>query len=58
MPISHSGSQPANACVRWLRGDKCRKTDPSIEFDCSKYDHIQADKGKYPDAVFPQKKKK
>lgn len=53
-----AGSQPSNACIRWIRGDKCRKTDSSITFDCLKFDHNQSDQGKYPNAVFPPKGKK
>ncbi len=41
-----AGSQPSNACIRWIRGDKCRKTDSSITFDCLKFDHNQSDQGK------------
>ena len=51
-----AGSQPSNACIRWIRGDACNKTDSTIKFDCSRFDHIQEDKGKYPDAIFPPKK--
>ena len=56
MPVA--GSQPSNACIRWIRGDKCRKTDSSITFDCLKFDHNQSDQGKYPNAIFPPKGKK
>ena len=48
-----AGSQPSNACIRWLRGEKCKKVDPSIPFDCLRYDHLDRDFGKYPNAVYP-----
>jgi hypothetical protein len=49
--------QPSNACIRWLRGEKCRKVDPNFHYDCLKFDHIQSDFGKYPNAVFPSANK-
>lgn len=40
-------------CTAWCKGVPCKYTDKSITFDCLKYDHLQDDKGKWPDAYMP-----
>ena len=47
---------PANSCIAWCRDGKCRKNDPSITFDCGRFDHKDEHKGKFPLATFPPKK--
>lgn len=53
-----AGSQPSNACIKWLRGEPCKKVDATITYDCSRFDHLDKDHGKYPNASYPQAKAK
>ena len=43
-------------CIAWCRDGKCRKTDSSITFDCSRYEHKDEHKGKFPSATYPPKR--
>ena len=56
MPLGTADDPPKGECIAWARDGKCRHTDSSIAYDCSRYNHSDATKAKFPNAKYPAKR--